>query len=193
MANRVVVRFYAELDDFLPPGRRQRDLDYEFGASPPVKDVIEALGVPLAEVDVILVNGEPVDLSYRIENGDRIAVYPVFETFDVTGVGRLRPEPLREVRFVVDATLGPLARNLRLLGFDTAYGTDWPDELLVRLSVEEHRVLLTRDPGLLARPEITHGLLIRDQDPRDQLDDVVRRLQLAGPKPRGGRSAGPSG
>src|ERR1700736_6891696 len=92
------VRFYAELNDFLSPQNRQRDLPYRCLVSPSVKDAIEALGVPHTQVDLILANGGPVDFGYRLTAGDRISVYPVFEALDISATNRLRPEPLRQVR-----------------------------------------------------------------------------------------------
>ncbi|RLE37105.1 twitching motility protein PilT, partial [Candidatus Acetothermia bacterium] len=41
-----IFRFYAELNDFLPPGLRRRAIIYRFYGSPAVKDAIEALGIP---------------------------------------------------------------------------------------------------------------------------------------------------
>jgi hypothetical protein len=75
---RVDVRFYAELNDFLPRWRRKRPTTCYFDVSGSVKDMIEALGVPHTEVDLILANDESVDFSYRVQDGDKISVYPVF-------------------------------------------------------------------------------------------------------------------
>ena len=109
---RVEVRFYAELNDFLPLWRRKRPTTCDFGVSGSVKDMIEALGVPHTEVDLILANDESVDFSYRIQDGDKISVYPVFESIDISSLVRLRPAPLREVRFIADVHLGRLAAYL---------------------------------------------------------------------------------
>src|SRR5262249_31383318 len=155
--NRACFRFYAELNDFLPPGRRGVTFTYSFEGSPSIKDLIEALGVPHTEVDLILVNGESVDFAYRVREGDRISVYPVFESLDITPLLRVRPRPLRETRFVLDTHLGRLAAYLRLLGFDTLYRNDAGDDELARISSGEGRILLTRDRGLLKRSQVTHG------------------------------------
>ena len=115
----VVLRFYAELGDFLSPGQRQVDLTHRLVRNgQPVKEVIEALGVPPIEVELILVNGRSVDFSYPIGEGDRISVFPVFESFDIRPLLRVRGRPLRESRFVLDGRLGELGRLLRSLGFD---------------------------------------------------------------------------
>jgi uncharacterized protein with PIN domain len=174
------VRFYAEFNDFLPPWRRGRMTAYAFEVSGSVKDMIEALGVPHTEVDLILVNGESEDFSYRVREGDRISVYPVFEAIDISPLVRLGPQPLREPRFVADGHLGRLTAYLRMLGFDTLYRADAQDEELARIATNEKRILLTRDRGLLKRSEVTRGYWIRKASPREQLAEVVERFDLSG-------------
>jgi hypothetical protein len=172
-------RFYAELNDFLPPERRFAEFAYGFLDVATVKDRIESFGVPHTEVDLILVNGEPVDFAYRVQDGDRIGVYPVFEAFDISGLTRLRPAPLRDPRFVLDVHLGRLAAYLRMLGFDASYRNHCTDERLAEVSRGEHRILLTRDVGLLKRGAVTHGHYVRATKPRQQLVEVVERFDLA--------------
>lgn len=150
----------------------------DFGLSPSVKDLIESCGVPHTEVYVIIVDGESVDFGYRVKDGDHIAVYPVFESFDVSPIIRVRPEPLREPRFLADNHLAKLARFMRLVGLDTRHDQSWDDPELVEISVEERRVLLTRDVELLKHGNLTHGYYVRSTDPRGQIVEVVRRFHL---------------
>ncbi|MCW5882693.1 MAG: Mut7-C ubiquitin/RNAse domain-containing protein [Anaerolineae bacterium] len=173
----VTFRFYAELNDFLPL-QRGRDVAYRFARRASVKDAIEALGVPHTEVDLILVNGVSVDFGYRIQPGDRISVYPTFESIDITPLVRLRPHPLREPRFVLDVHLGKLATYLRLLGFDCLYTNDAHDGDLARISSQESRILLTRDRGLLKRGVVSHGYFVRAIEPLAQTIEVARRFDL---------------
>ncbi len=172
------IRFYAELNDFLPPDRKQITLPHLFEARASVKDMIEALGIPHTEVELILVNGSSVDFSYIVQDDDQISVYPVFESMDVTPLVRLRPQPLRTLRFILDAHLGKLAAYLRLLGFDTLYRNDYDDATLADLSRSDHRILLTRDRGLLKRRVVTHGYWVRESNPQQQLVEIVRRFEL---------------
>jgi hypothetical protein len=174
------LRFYEELNDFLPQAQRKRDLPLRFDEPAPVRHLVETCGVPHTEVEIVLLNGESVDLEARVRDGDRLAVYPVFESFDVRPALRIRPEPLRSLRFAADAHLGRLARDLRLLGFDTWFENDAGDDALARLSAEEGRVLLTRDRQLLMRREVTRGCYLRAARPEEQLAYVVKRLQLCG-------------
>ena len=178
MTHQANFRFYAELNDFLPSHKRQRAFPHSFEASPSVKDMIEALGVPHTEVDLILVNGHSVDFSYLVRDGDQVSVYPVFESLDITPLVRLRPQPLRETRFVLDVHLGRLTAYLRMLGFDALYRNNYTDEELAHISSAEGRILLTRDRGLLKRSIVTHGYCLRTTNPRQQLIEVLRRFDL---------------
>lgn len=171
-------RFYAELNDLLAPRRRGVAFAHEFGGTPSVKDVIESLGVPHTEVDLILADGESVDFSWTLADGARVSVYPVFESIDIAPLLRVRPAPLRETRFVLDGHLGRLARHLRMLGFDVRWQGEARDEDLARIAAGERRVLLTRDRGLLKRKTVTHGYWVRELDPERQLEEVVHRLDL---------------
>jgi len=177
-------RFYEELNDFLPEEVRRRDVAYRFRGHPSVKDSIEAIGVPHTEVDLIVVSGAKgagmvVDFSYQLSPGDRVAVYPMFESFDIAATSPLRPEPLREIRFILDVHLGKLTRILRLLGFDCWYRNRQDDVQIALRAAAEHRIVLTRDRGLLKRSIITHGYWLRSQQPEEQAVEVVGRFDLA--------------
>jgi uncharacterized protein with PIN domain len=175
---RATFRFYAELNDFLPPARRQRDWRHDFWGHPAVKDTIEALGVPHTEVDLILVNGISVGFEHPLQDGDRVSIYPIFESLDIGSLVRLRPKPLREPRFVLDTHLGRLTAYLRMLGFDSLYRNDFEDEELVDISRQDQRILLTKDRGLLKRSNLSHGYYVRAIEPRRQIVEVLRRFDL---------------
>jgi uncharacterized protein with PIN domain len=87
----------------------------------------------------------------------------------------------RVPRFAADAMLGRLARWLRVLGYDTCYDIAIADPVLVRLADDEARVLLTRDRHLLRELRPRRAIEVRQDDPLQQLRDVVLELQLPGP------------
>jgi uncharacterized protein with PIN domain/sulfur carrier protein ThiS len=176
----VAIRFYEELNDFLPPARRKTRFAVPLENSRTLKDLIESLGVPHTEVDVVLVNGSSVDFSCRLRDNDDIAVYPVFGSFNVSPLVRLRPLPLRTPSFIGDVHLGRLCRMLRTLGFDTLYRNDYEDREIVAAAIREKRVILTRDIGVLKHKAVTHGYWVRSSDWREQTREVVRRFDLAG-------------
>jgi uncharacterized protein with PIN domain len=78
----------------------------------------------------------------------------------------------------VDVHLGKLAQKLRLLGFDTIFRNDLTDHEIVERSLQEQRIILTRDRGILKHRAVTHGYWVRHEDPKEQLKEVVTRLQL---------------
>jgi uncharacterized protein with PIN domain/sulfur carrier protein ThiS len=172
------IRFYAALNDFLAPERRAQASTCSFYVSGSVKDLIESLGVPHTEVELILVNGNPVDFGYRVQDGDRISVYPPFRSLDVSPLVTLRPAAPAEFRFAADAHLGRLAGYLRMLGFDTWYRRDAGDEELATISSDEGRILLTRDSGLLKRNIVTRGYFVQTTDPARQVVEVLQRFDL---------------
>ena len=177
--HRATFRFYADLNDFLPPERRSESFEVRFFGTPSVKDLIEAIGVPHPEVDLVLADGAPVGFGWRVADGARVAVYPAFSSMDVAPVAAARPPPLPDLRFVLDGHLGRLARYLRLAGFDAAWDRAAADAELARLAAGTQRILLTRDVGLLKRREVSHGRWVRATDPARQLAEVVRRYDLA--------------
>jgi uncharacterized protein with PIN domain len=176
----VTIRFYEELNDFLPARHRKIPFGVEFAKGCTAKAIIEDLGVPHTEVDLIIANGRSVGFEYRLNDADMVSVYPMFESWDIGGVSRVRAAPLRETRFALDVHLGKLARLLRMLGFDAQYSNAIGDEELVRLARAEKRIILSRDRGLLKRRTVTHGYLVRSAAPRRQLAEVLRRFDLAG-------------
>ena len=178
----VSVRFYAELNDFLPPVRRQNRFAYQCAHDATIKNAIESCGVPHTEVDLVLVNGLSVDFSQRVRDGDEICAYPAFLALApaVAQLQRLRPGIAGEPCFIADAHLGGLARLLRMLGFDTLYRNTFADREIAGLAASGQRIVLTRDCDLLMHRAIVHGYFVRDERPRAQISDVIRRFDLAG-------------
>jgi uncharacterized protein with PIN domain/molybdopterin converting factor small subunit len=172
-------RFYEELNDFLAPERRWREFACRCARAATAKHMIEALGVPHTEVELVLVNGESVGFERLLAEGDRVAVYPKFEALDITPLLCVRGQPLRCTRFVADAHLGGLAHLLRLTGFDTLYDNHFHDDEIERIAAAEQRIVLTRDRELLKRRTITHGCYVRALRSELQLREVFERLDLA--------------
>ncbi len=172
------VRFYGALNDFLPKALRQATLACAFERTVSVKDLVEALGVPHPEIDLLVVKGALVDFAYLVRDGDRVAAYPPFHAFDLGDVARLGPHLQAEPRFVADVHLGRLTAYLRLAGLDTLYRNDCPDHELVATSAAEDRTLLTRDVGVLKHGMVTRGYFVRETQPARQLVEVLRRFDL---------------
>ncbi|HXG39883.1 MAG TPA: Mut7-C RNAse domain-containing protein [Candidatus Limnocylindrales bacterium] len=166
----VTFRFHGELNDFLPGGRREVGFRHRVAGHSTLKDAIEALGVPHPEIGRVVVDGRPVELDARVEEGAAIEVFPVAPDEP--------PDPAHPPRFALDGHLGRLARYLRALGIDATYDRDADDERLAESAATEGRILLTRDVGLLKRSRVVRGYWLRADDPEAQLADVVRRFRL---------------
>jgi uncharacterized protein len=127
--------------------------------------VVESLGIPLTEVGELRVNARPVEAGYRPAAGDQALVRAV-----------RRPQPISHFRFCLDVHLGTLARRMRLLGLDTAYGNDRDDDELIEQANGQRRVLLTKDRLLLCRRRLWLGAYVQGDKADRQLADVLERF-----------------
>ena len=123
-------------------------------------------------------DGKSFGFAHRLRGGERVAVYPVFEALNISPLNHLRPSPLRRTRFVLDVHLGKLARYLRLLGFDALYRNDYDDPTIIALARADHRIILTRDRGILKHSAVTHGYWLRHTQAGSQLREVVQAFDL---------------
>jgi uncharacterized protein len=173
---RVRLKFHDDLTFFLKSKTSSGIIDHNLGEKTSVKDVIESCGIPHPEVDLILVNKEPVDFSHPIVKDADIDVYPMQSRYLLFTEKRLQVRFIK--RFVADGHLGALARNLRLLGFDVAYDRQAQDRQLLNVMEREDRALLTRDRRLLMHAIVRHGYCPRSQSADDQTIEVIRRFYL---------------
>jgi len=175
----VNIKFLDELNDFLPQRKRDQVLYREFNGNPSIKHLIETFGIPHPEVGQILVNDRCVDFSYQVQPEDEALIYPASPDLDrLSGLfleGYLTIEP----RFILDNHLGKLATYLRILGFDTNYHNDYQDDELAQITVDEDRILLTRDRQLLMRKTIQYGYWVRSLQPEKQIVEITQRFDLS--------------
>ena len=171
-------RFYEELNDFLPKHRRKTDFEATFKGKRSIKDMIEALGVPHTEIDLILVNGNSVDFNYILQDEDRVSVYPVFESLNITNVTRLRKIPLRRNKFIADINLGDIVKYMRILGLDLYYDPLLSTREIVEISKRENRIILTKSRKLLKFKEVSHGIFIRPGTTEEQIRRIIDYLDI---------------
>jgi len=146
---------------------RGESIHINFNGPQSVKHLIESLGIPHTEIGQISVNGDITEQGYIVQHGDRIRIKPV-------APNDLAEEP----RFVIDGHLGRLASHIRMLGLDCQYDNAYEDKVLVDISVEQERFLLTRDRLLLMHKVISKGYLVRSLDTNEQLREVIIRFGL---------------
>ncbi|MBI5730807.1 MAG: Mut7-C ubiquitin/RNAse domain-containing protein [Ignavibacteriales bacterium] len=175
---KVSIRFYEELNEFLPAQKRKVRFTHEYYGKPSVKDLIESFNVPHTEVDLIIVNGASVDFNYLVKDSDDISIYPEFESLDITKLQRLRSKPLRKPKFVLDVHLGTLSKYMRMLGFDTRYKNNFSDNEIIKMSLNEKRTIVTRDLGILKHKKVIRGYYVRNTNPKKQIAEIINRFDL---------------
>ncbi len=186
MSDQINIRFHLQLNDFLQPVQRNTTFNHELKKARSVKDLIESIGVPHTEVDLIFVNSKSVDFKYQVQDGDHISVYPAARSQDMSplksplkpSLRHCQPEPLDVPIFILDVHLGRLAAYLRMLGFDTLYRNDYDDPDLADISADEHRILLTCDRKLLMRKQLSYGYFVRARQPQQQILEILARFDL---------------
>ena len=171
-------RFFGSLNDFLPYQRQRRNILFGFHGHPAIKDTLEAIGVPHPEIDCIFVNARPVNFSYQLKNKDKIIVYPGLYSLKPKKAVHLKPKILKFPKFILDVHLGKLTRHLRLMGYDSLYQKDFTDGEIADIAAKKHRVVLTRDLGLLKHRKIKRGFWLRSTDPERQIREIAKEHHL---------------
>jgi uncharacterized protein with PIN domain len=69
--------------------------------------------------------------------------------------------------------LGKLAKWLKILGFDAVFFSKIEDDILLEIAMNEDRILLTRDTGLIVRIKKEKALFIESEDWRTQVEQVL--------------------
>jgi uncharacterized protein with PIN domain len=77
------------------------------------------------------------------------------------------------MKFIADVMLGRLAKRMRLRGFDVVYDRTFNDNEIIRLSLEQDRVILTRDKALSDRPLAKNHLFINSDLVQEQIEQVL--------------------
>lgn len=172
------LKFHGDLAFFLGSRAGGEIIERSLGEKTSVKDVIESSGVPHPEVDLILVNRQPVGFDHGLEQNADIDVYPVESLHTHFEQNHLQVRSTEH--FLADGHLGKLARNLRLLGFDVAYDPQAQDRQLLQRMTRENRALLTRDRRLLMHAIVETGYCPRSQNADAQTIEVIRRFDLFG-------------
>lgn len=79
------------------------------------------------------------------------------------------------MKFIVDRMLGKLAKQLRMLGYDTLYYRGEDAYSLIRLARQEGRVILTRNTKLLPRKPEDLILQMTEDNPLRQLNELIQK------------------
>ncbi len=178
MPNLLKIQFHGKLNDFLSGDRKGTYIEHPVQKRRSVKDLIESLGVPHTEVDIIVVNHQSVSFDFILFGGAVLEVYPSGKTPPLEALIHNAvpiPEP---PRFVLDVHLGKLASYMRMLGFDTWYRNDYDDPELAAISSQQQRILITCDKRLLMRKKIILGYFMRSRKPKQQIKELLTHFNL---------------
>jgi len=166
MQKKIRIRFHDELNDFLKRGKKGKEIQLKLFGRPGLLDVVQSIGVPHPEVGRIQVNRKSKNFTYRVEEGDRIQIWPSHSWIK------------RKPRFICDVHLGKLARHLRLFGFDVLYRNDYEDKEIFKETKRTGRLVLTRDLGILKDKRVSRGYWPRSMDPKKQFKEILERFKL---------------
>jgi hypothetical protein len=174
----VTVRCYEELNEYLTREKQKRTFCLVLDKGSIVTNVLQSLGIPNQEVDLVLVNQRPVDFSWEITHGDRITFYPVFETFDISPINCLRSRPLRRTRFLVGNNLSSLGIRLRAVGMIAREAANMHAEEIQKKVNKQCWTLLTTKHQSREIGKLNRVLVLNSSTSAGQFDEVINRLNL---------------
>ena len=87
-----------------------------------------------------------------------------------------------EIKFIVDINAGKLAKWLRIIGYDATLFTDEDDGKMIKIALNENRVILTKDSQIMKRRLVAGGkikaVFIKGDNPKTQLQQIASSLDL---------------
>jgi Uncharacterized conserved protein len=155
--------------------RGEAQAPLRFRADQSLRHLAESIGIPACEIGSAFSDGEAWPLELPPPDGSKVELFPRAEPLDFPG----------EPSFLVDGQLGRLARELRLLGFDSLWRGAMDRDELIDTAIAEERALITRDRSLLIRRELAaiagerRDMLVLARKTYDQLVEICRRFGLA--------------
>lgn len=79
------------------------------------------------------------------------------------------------MKFLVDRMLGKLAKELRMLGYDTIYYRGQEAHQLIRLAREQNRTILTRNTKLIPKRPEDCMIRVSEDNPFFQLRELFQK------------------
>jgi len=83
------------------------------------------------------------------------------------------------MKFLADRMLGKLAKELRMLGYDTVYYRGENVYPMIKLAREEGRVILTRNTKLLPKKPADRIVRIVEDRPPLQLRELIQKKEIS--------------
>jgi uncharacterized protein with PIN domain len=83
------------------------------------------------------------------------------------------------IKFLADRMLGKLAKELRMLGYDTIYYQGENAYPLIKWAREEGRVILTRNTKLIPKRPEDHIIRVMEDKPPLQLRELIQKKVIS--------------
>ena len=87
--------------------------------------------------------------------------------------------PTEDLRFIVDLNVGRLARWLRMMGYATLLFDHGEDYRMIRIALDQARIIITRDTRIMERRVITSGrlraILVNGDRPEEQMHQMMEQ------------------
>ena len=179
MAKQITLVIPGNNKELLPAGASGEQFHYSLNRRASIKDIIEAVGVPHTEVCRLEDRGVEISFTFIPSGGEQIRVVPFDRQNNWRTRSALRPLPFDRLRFLVDMTALKLARDLRMVGLDTAIVMDQDMKETVKRANLDKRIVITRNRNLLKISDLIFGQLLRSDDHREQLLEVEARYELS--------------
>lgn len=178
MMHHAVIHPHEALLDFIPLAQRNSVIQADFDGNPAIKDTLESIRIPHPEIGRIEINGISVAFEHQISDGDNVEVFPVDWHHPSSDFLNLQQTLPKELTFILDVHLGKLAKELRMLGFDTFYDNSYRNSQLIQWAIRDQRIILTRDIGILKHSSIRYGHWMRNTQPELQTIEILDTFNL---------------
>jgi len=73
---KIEIHLFASLSKYLPTDALEKTFIMEIGQKTPIKDIINRIGIPRAEVKLIFLNGIHARDTDILKDGDRLGLFP---------------------------------------------------------------------------------------------------------------------
>ena len=83
------------------------------------------------------------------------------------------------MKFIADRMLGKLAKELRMLGYDTIYYREEEAHPMIQLARREGRVILTRNTKLKPKRSEDRIIQVMEDDPFLQLKELIQKGHIS--------------
>ncbi|MBC8318514.1 MAG: hypothetical protein H8E41_11455 [Desulfobulbaceae bacterium] len=171
--------FHGHLRNLLRRGyQNQQKIEHALNRRASIKDIIESMGVPHTEIGRLIINDQEVSFLHIPNNNTSVEIFPLSGPDDFLTATSLRPEPLPELIFALDMNVGKLVKLLRMAGIDTFYTNPISELELLKVGVEENRIVLSRNKDLLKRKALTFGYLVKNFSPEKQFQEIIHFFGL---------------